>query len=69
MKDFGEKFGIDPNHISIGVDPTDTAISQADRAEYIKYAKHNKFSTAVWDRIDFDEGKYTQQVTDEYNQD
>jgi hypothetical protein len=68
-KDFGEKFGIDPSHISIGVDPTDTAISIEDQAEYVKFAKQNNFSTAVWDQIDFDEGKYTGQITNEYNQD
>ncbi|MCH9631911.1 MAG: hypothetical protein S4CHLAM6_02330 [Chlamydiae bacterium] len=66
-KDFGEKYGIDPSHISIGVDPTNTAVSEGDRAAYVKFAKDNSFSTAVWDQKDSDEGKYTQQITDEYN--
>lgn len=66
-KTFGKQYGIEPNNISIGVDPTDTAISSGDRAGYVKFAKENHFSTAVWDQRDYDEGKCTQQITDEYN--
>ncbi len=66
-KTLGAKYGIDPAHISIGVDPTDPGMTDADRAAFIKFAYLNGFSTGMWDQMNYNEGSYTQWVFDQYH--
>jgi hypothetical protein len=65
-KQFAEQYGIGPSQISIGVDPTDPTMSQADKDAFIKFAYQNGFSTGMWDQMDYDEGKYTMWIFNEY---
>lgn len=65
-KDVMKSYGIDPAHISIGVDPTDPTMSKDDKEKFIQFARQNGFSTAMWDQMDYKEYNYTKWVYDTY---
>ncbi len=41
---------MDPSQISVGIEPDDSTISQTGSDAWIKFAKDNGFSTAIWDQ-------------------
>ncbi len=64
---FAKQYGMSPSQVSLGTDPTDASMTDADREKLLKFAADHGYGTALWDQCGgYNEGDYTQNVHDIY---
>ncbi|MCH9613368.1 MAG: hypothetical protein SP1CHLAM54_03670 [Chlamydiia bacterium] len=66
---FGKTYGIDPAHISSGVNPPRiNDLNAADKQKFIEWSAEQGLSTGVWTDWTAQSAPYTQEVSNWYNQ-